>query len=166
MIALRLLAVFFGCWLCAGCAYRLGPTSTMNIRNIAVPNFTNKTYTPRFNVVVTDAIIKRFQTDGSIKVVSEEGADATLTGELTDWRRVPLRFNRQDVLAPNEYRVTVIAHVVLTDNRNGKRLIDGSFVGTTFYFFRDDLEQAERQAMPLLADDLAKRITDAIIDAW
>ncbi|MBI5396668.1 MAG: LptE family protein [Verrucomicrobia bacterium] len=165
MIA-RLIMALVGCALCAGCAYRVGPTSTLNIRSIAVPNFKNETYEPRISVQVTNAVIKRFQTDGSMKVVSEEAADATLKGTIVRWQRSALRYSRQNVLVPSEYQLSIHASAVLTDNRTGKRLVEGGFVGTTFYFFGDDLAQAERQALSLAADDLARRLTDRIVDAW
>lgn len=162
----RLFLALVGCALFAGCAYRVGPTSTLNVRSIAVPNFKNATYEPRISVQITDAIIKRLQTDGSMKVVGEEAADATLTGTITNWRRYGLRYSRNNVLIPSEYRLTVTALATLTDNRTGKQLVNGAFTGTTTYFFGDDLAQAERQALSLAADDLARRITDRIVDAW
>jgi len=151
---------------CGGCAYRVGPTSTLDVKTVAVPNFKNLTTQARISVQITNAIIKRLQTDGSVRVVSEDTADATLTGEIVRWERVPLRYNIYNVYVPSEYQLMVTAHVVLTNNRTGKRLFDTNLYGTTFYFFGNDLAQAERQAMPLAADDLAKRITDSILDAW
>ncbi len=162
----RLILALVGCVIFSGCAYRVGPTSTLGIRSIAVLNFHNKTHEPRLNVQITNAIIKRLQTDGSIKVVSEEAADATLSGTVTRWQRTALRYSRVNVLLPGEYQLIIYAHATLTDNRTGKRLVENDFIGTTFYFFSDDLAQAERQALPLAADDLARRITDRIVDAW
>ncbi|MBM3889374.1 MAG: hypothetical protein FJ388_09635 [Verrucomicrobia bacterium] len=151
---------------CGGCAYRLGPTSTLDIKTVAVPNFKNQTAQARISVQITNAIIKRLQTDGSIRVVSEDTADATLTGEIIGWQRSALRYNIANSYLPSEYQLMVTAHVVLTNNRTGKRILDTNLYGTTFYFFGDDLAQAERQALPLAADDLAKRIADRIVDAW
>jgi outer membrane lipopolysaccharide assembly protein LptE/RlpB len=164
--ALRFLVVLLAATLCGGCAYRLGPASTMNVRSIAVPNFHNKTLEPRISVQITDAVISRFQTDGAIRVVAEEAADATLTGEITDWRREPLLFRQDNSLVAKEYMLYITAHVILTDNRTGKRLVDSDFTGRTKYFFANDMNQSERQALPLAADDLARRITDRIVDAW
>lgn len=166
MIALRLFIAVLCCGCFASCAYRLGPTSTLNIRTIAVPNFVNHTYEPRMTVQATDAIIKRLQTDGSFRVVKEENADATLTGEVVTWRRHALRVSRDNPTSPTEYRLVVVATARLTDNRTGKKLMEGGFTGMTSYFFGDDMAQAERQAMPLALDDLARRIADRIIDAW
>jgi len=162
----RLMIALVGCAVFAGCAYRVGPTSTLNVRSIAVPNFKNVTYEPRISVQITDAVIKRLQTEGSIKVVGEEAADATLTGTITEWRRSPLRYDRHNVLVTSEYQLVIYATAILTDNRTGKRLVEGNFTGTTAYLFFDDLAQAERQAFSLAADDLARRITDRILDAW
>lgn len=163
---LRLLVAALAAAFCAGCAYRLGPTSTMNVRSIAVPNFHNKTFEPRISVQVTTAVIKRIQTDGSIRVVSEGAADATLTGDIVSWSREPLLFRPDNTLVAKQYDLRIQAHVVLTDNRTGKRLLEGDYVGKTQYFFGNDMTQAERQAFPLAADDLARRITDRIVDAW
>ncbi|MCX7825856.1 MAG: LPS assembly lipoprotein LptE [Verrucomicrobiae bacterium] len=161
-LAVALLAVLC----CGGCAYRLGPTSTLDIKTVAVPNFKNQTTEARISVPITNAVIKRLQSDGSIRVVSEDTADATLTGEIVSWQRTPVRYNIHNAYVPSQYQLVVTAHVVLTNNRTGKRIFDTHIAGTTSYFFGDDLAQAERQAMPLAADDLAKRITDRIVDAW
>ena len=164
--ALRIFVGVFAISLCGGCAYRLGSAGTLNVRSIAVPNFHNKTFEPRISVQVTDAVIRRFQTDGALRVVSEEAADATLTGEIIHWRREPLLYRADNVLVAKQYRLILQAHVILTDNRTGKRLIEGDFSGRTDYFFGGDMNQAERQAFPMAADDLARRITDRIVDAW
>ncbi|MFA6560916.1 MAG: LptE family protein [Verrucomicrobiia bacterium] len=163
---LRLFVVALAAAFCAGCAYRVGPTSTMNVRSIAVPNFHNRTFEPRISVQVTTAVIKRIQTDGSIRVVSEDGADATLTGDIVSWQREPLLFRSDNTLVAKQYQLNIQAHVVLTDNRTGKRLLEGDYIGKTQYFFGNDMTQAERQAFPLAAEDLARRITDRIVDAW
>jgi hypothetical protein len=163
---LRLLVAMLAAAFCAGFASRLGPASTMNVRSIAVPNFHNKTFEPRISVQVTDAVIKRIQTDGSIRVVSEEAADATLTGDILFWRRAPLLFRSDNTLVAKQYELQIQAHVILTDNRTGKRLMEGDYIGKTQYFFGNDMTQSERQAFPLAADDLARRITDRIVDAW
>ncbi len=163
---LRLLVAALACAFCAGCAYHLGPVSTMNVHSIAVLNLHNKTYEPRVSVAITDAIIRRIQNDGSIRVVSEDAADATLTGEITSWTREPLLLRSDNVLVAKEYMLLIYAHVVLTDNRTGKRLLDTSCVGRSQYFWSSDMTQAEQQAFPLAADDLARRICDLIVDAW
>ena len=164
--AQRLLVAALASTLCAGCAYHLGPASTMNVHSIAVPNFRNKTFEPRVSVQITDAVIRRIQNDGAIRVVSEDTADATLTGEITTWTREPLLYRSDNVLVAKEYMLLIYAHVLLTDNRTGKHLIDTTCVGRTQYFWSNDMTQAEQQAFPLAADDLARRICDRIVDAW
>ena len=98
----RLFVAALASALCSGCAYRLGPAGTMNVHSIAVPNFRNKTFEPRVSVQITDAVIRRIQNDGAIRVVSEDTADATLTGEITTWTREPLLYRSDNVLVAKE----------------------------------------------------------------
>lgn len=163
---LRMLVAALTSAMCAGCAYHVGPVSTMNVHSIAVLNFRNKTYEPRISVAVTDAVIRRIQNDGAIRVVNEDVADATMTGEITTWTREPLLQRSDNVLVAKEYMLLIYAHVLLTDNRTGKHLLDTTCVGRTQYFWSSDMTQAEQQAFPLAADDLARRICDQIVDAW
>jgi hypothetical protein len=152
----------------AGCAgYRLGPTLGAEYRSVAVPMFRNKTYKPQLEAQITNSIIKRFQADGTLRVESVADADIILTGEITDYRRHQLRSARTDTGAPREYRVSIDAKIEARDRVTGKLVLAPTVVtGSADTFIGADLQSAEQQALPLIADDLAKQVVTLLAEKW
>lgn len=154
--------------LTAGCAgYRLGAVSKMDYHSIAVPMFHNKTLTPQLEAQVTNGTIKRLQADGTLEVRSEADADVLLTGEIIRYRRSPLRSLRDETGTPREYRITIEAQIEARDRVTGRAVLKPTTVsGSAETFIGSDLQSAELQALPLVADDLAKRVVSLLVENW
>ena len=73
--------------------------------------------------------------------------------------RTEVTLSSSDVLTVQDFRLTVTAQVTARERATGKVLIDQSVNGYTLIRVGSDLTSAERQAMPLLAQDLARRVT-------
>ena len=128
--------------------------------------FSNKTYRPQLEAQITNGILKRFQADGTLQVDSVENADIVLTGEIIEYRRHELRSLRSQIGAPREYRVSIEARVQARD-RTGKVVLAPTVVtGSADTFIGDDVQSAEAQALPLIADDLAKRVVTLLAEKW
>jgi HEAT repeat protein len=56
------------------------------------------------------------------------------------------------------------AHVVAVDVNTGKTLFDRTVQGVTYLMIGNDEYTAERQAIPLLADDLARNAIAVLVD--
>ena len=69
-----------------------------------------------------------------------------------------------DTLTVRDYRIQLIAFVTAYDRVSGKNLVNREFVGRTLVRTGADQSSAERQALPLLTEDLARNITSAIAD--
>jgi len=156
------------CLLLAGCAgYRLGPNLGANYRSVAVMMFRNRTYMPQLEAQVSNAIIKRFQSDGTLRIESAANADIILTGEITEYRRGELRSVRSQVDAPREYRLSIVAKVEARDRVTGKVVLAATHItGKADTFIGNDLQSAELQALPLIADDLARQVVTLIAERW
>ncbi len=154
--------------LVAGCAgYKLGPATNVTYKSVAVPVFRNKTYQPRIENQVTSAIIKRFQMDGTLQVDSVANADVILTGTITQYRRQELRSLHGESGAPREYRLSIDARIEARDRVTGKIVLASTVVtGSADTFIGDDLQSAELQALPLVADDLAMRVVPLLAERW
>ena len=150
----------------AGCGYRLGPTSgqTAGAKSVQLNPFSNQTMAPRLGDAVTTALRRDLQRDGTYRLASHGGADVVVTGVLTHYDRHELSFEAKDVLTVTDYRVTVTAQVTARDAGSGKVLFDQPVTGYTLVRVGSDLASAERQAMPLLADDLAKNVIALLVD--
>jgi len=158
------------CLAISGClGYHVGPVKPYYLRDvhsIAVPTFKNRTLVPRVEVLITDTVIKQFQQDGTFQITSEEKADATLTGEISQINRTPARSVRGNVLATTEFNLVLIVKYTLTA-RDGKPLAGpGEINGTTSFFVSSDVTTDERQALPLATEDLATRLVTQLSEGW
>jgi Lipopolysaccharide-assembly len=154
-----------------GCAgYHIGPVQPYYLRSvhsIAVPTFENKTLIPRIAVLVTDSVIKQFQQDGTYRIAGDDQADAILKGEITRINRFPVRAVRGNVLATEEFGLTLRVRYSLVERSSGRVLTPPVEVtGTTSFFVGSDLTSEQRQAFPLAAEQLATTIVSRLSEGW
>ncbi len=145
-----------------GCAgYHLGPTNGMAAgeKSVQVTPFANQTLQPRLTDAVTAQMRKEIQRDGTFQLVSNGGADIVVNGALTAYQRAEITLAYNDVLIVRDFRLTLTAHVTATERATGRVLLDQPVIGYTLIRVGSDLPSAERQALPLLAADLAKNVT-------
>ena len=166
--ALATLGAWLGCALTLGCAgYHLGPVSNAGYKSVAVPMFKNKTLKPQLEAQVTNGILKRLQADGTLRVEPAEVADVVLVGEIVRYRRDPLRSVREDANKPREYRISIEAQIEAHDRLTGKTVLKPTVVtGSAETFIGTDQQSAENQLLPLIADDLAKRVVTLLVERW
>ena len=109
----------------------------------------------------------RLQTDGTYHLDTHGGGDVVVTGVITRYNRIGLSYLNSDVMTAQSLRVNLVAHVVVRDRATGRVLLDKDVTGYTLVTVGTDLASAERQASPLLAEDLARNITELITEgAW
>ena len=166
----NLLAAAVVAVLLSGCAgYHLGsvkPYALRDVHSIAVPTFKNATLVPRAEVLITDSVIRQIQADGTFRIAGgDESADATLKGEIVGVGRSPARSVRGNVLATTEFNLSLIVRYRLLD-RQGNQLSAGNASGGTSFFVSTDVNTNERQALPLAADSLARRLTSQLSEGW
>ncbi len=169
--ACRALYAALVCLLFPGClGYHLGPFPPKymeGIHSIAVPTVRNETLIPRIEVLTTDTIIRQLQEDGTYKVASSlDSADAVLECEITQLIRRPSRSVLGDIQATEEYELTLTVHYRVTRKATGEIVDDKSAAGTTSFFVSGDVNQDERQAIPLAAQAVGSRIASDIGEGW
>lgn len=155
--------------LVAGCAgYKLGPTNGVvaGEKKIQITPFLNHTLEPRLGDAVTTAVRQSIQRDGTYRLASHGDADIVVTGVVTKYTRHELNFEPHDVLTVQDYRVSVTAQITARDVSTGNTT---NWTSTAYTLVRvgSDLSSSERQAMPVLADELAKNVTGSLVDgSW
>jgi hypothetical protein len=152
--------------LLAGCAgYTLGPTNGVSAgdKTVQITPFLNHTFQPRLGDDLTTALRKDIQRDGTYRLATHGDADIVVTGFVTHYYRHELNFGSNDVLTVQTYDVNVSAVVTARDVGAGTTR---SWTNTASTLVRvgSDLTSSERQAMPVLAGELAKHVTDSLID--
>ena len=158
-----------GCALaCAsGCAgYRFGSSLPPDINSVFVRTFINKCNEPLIEIETTNATIAEFQKDGTLKIGRLEEADVILETTLVAITLEPLRYDRQDVAKPKEYRMILSASFVLKRNASGKTIGEGDCIGESTFIFGGNLASAKRSAVPKASEDLAKRIVEKVVEVW
>jgi len=154
--------------LCAGgCAgYRLGPSNgeVAGQRSVQVKFFRNDTPQPRVAEAVNTALRIALQKDGTYRLATQGDGDIVVSGAILRWDRPPLSFQPSDTLTVRDYRINLIAKVTATEKITGKILFEREVTGTTVVRALTDQTSTERQALPLLADDLARKATGLLVD--
>ena len=151
----------------SGCAgYRLGPTNGMEARSksIQVNPFQNQTLEPRLTDHTTHSLRKRLQQDGTYELNTKDSGDVIVNGVITGFRRSELAFQPSDVRTVRDYHLYMTAQVRAVDRATGKVLLNRPVTGRTTIRVGSDLASAERQAIPLLAEDLARNTTSLLVD--
>jgi outer membrane lipopolysaccharide assembly protein LptE/RlpB len=159
--------------LTSGCGYhRVGHSSALDpeIHTISIPGFVSQSREFRVEQLLTDAVIREFNTRTQFKVVSDPHAeaDAVLKGTVLSASSTPLAYDSQTGRAASAL-VTVSVHVTLTD-RHGKILFQNPS-----YLFHDQYEisrdvssffQEESPAIDRLSRDFAHTLVANILEAY
>ena len=150
-----------------GCAgYRLGPTNGLEAgeRSIQISPFANQTMQPRLTDTVASELRKELQRDGTFRLETHGDPDIVVNGSLTRYQRVEVTLAANDILTVRDFRLILTAQVTARERSTGKVLLDQPVSGNTLIRVGSDLTSAERQAMPLLANDLAKNVSALLAD--
>jgi hypothetical protein len=161
-LAVVLTMAFSGCM-----GYHVGPTNGLAAgqKSLRIHPFVNQTMEPRLGDAVMTAVRRSLQNDGTYRLATREGgANIVVEGTLTRYDRHALSFVPSDVLTVRDYRVSVTAQVIARDLDTGKVIFDRALTGYTLVRVGSDVTSAERQALPLLGDELAKKITALLVD--
>lgn len=153
-----------------GCAgYHLGPTNgvTAGAKSIQVNFFQNQTHEPRLVEAINSEMRKSLQRDGTYRLDTHGDGDLIVTGSIIHFNRAPISFQPSDIITARDYALSMSAHIMVRDRSTGKVLLDRDVAGRTTIRVGSDLASAERQAVPLMAEDLARNATSMIVDgAW
>lgn len=162
------------CWLLgllalclSGCAgYKLGPVNGVAAgeKAVQIRPFINHTLEPRLTDAVTAQVRKELQRDGTYRLATHDDGDIVVTGVITRYYRQEMSFTPRDTLTVRDFRLNLTAQVTARDRGTGKILFDRPLTGSTLVRIGSDLTSAERQALPLLAQDLARNVTSLLAE--
>ncbi|MFC1807083.1 LPS assembly lipoprotein LptE [Candidatus Omnitrophota bacterium] len=163
----------------SGCGYTTGSLLPPHIKNIYIEGFANsiplteessgrqryKTYRPRLEKDITQALIDKFIFDGHLKVTRKKDADVIVEGELKDFRREPTKYGHDDDI--EQYRIAIIVDIMLKDIKNDEVLWhESNFAGSDLYYTTGSQIKSEDAAVTDAVDDLARRIVERTIEVW
>jgi outer membrane lipopolysaccharide assembly protein LptE/RlpB len=157
----------------SGCGYHtVGHAVALppSVRTIAVPGFVSQSPTFRVEQVMTDAVVREFNTRTQFHVIHETntGADAVLKGTVLSATAAPLAYDSKTGRAASVL-VTVSMQVTLTD-RDGKVLFQNPA-----YLFHEQYElsrelssffEEDSSAMDRLSRDFARTLVANILEGY
>lgn len=157
-----------GLLILAGCAgYHLGGTPPPGVRSVCVPTFINHCGEPNIELDTTRSTIQEFQKDGNLSIKPEDQADAVLRVTLISYRLEPLRYDRNTGKTAREYRVILSAKCTLESKKEDNKILSSRKIsGDATFEYSGDLTTARFQALPLVAQDLARNIVDSVVSFW
>jgi hypothetical protein len=161
------LLAFAAVFLFAGCAgYQVGPTSGLEAgsRSIQINPPVNQTFEPRVAEELNHQLRKQIQRDGTFHLNTRGEGDVVVTATITRYQRFGETYLQRDTLTARDYRIHLAAQVTAYDRVSGKNLVQREFIGRTTVRIGGDQASAERQALPLVTEDLARSITSALVD--
>jgi outer membrane lipopolysaccharide assembly protein LptE/RlpB len=157
----------------AGCGYHTAGhavTLPQNVRTIAIPGFVSRSPTFRVEQVMTDAVVREFNTRTQFHVLHEikDDADAVLKGTVLSATASPLAYDSKTGRAASML-VTVSMQVTLTD-REGKVLFQNpSYLFHEQYELSRDLPsffEEDSPAMDRLSRDFARTLVANILEGY
>ena len=152
--------------LAGGCGYRVGTTNgqAAGSRSVQIAPFQNKTIEPRLVEAVSFAFRKQRQQDGTYRLDTHNERAVIVNGTIVSYERRGISYQSRDALTPRDYRLTITAQVTARERTSGKVLLDRTVTGHSDIRIGTDLSSAERQALPLVAEDLARNATALLVD--
>ena len=154
-------------FLMTGCGYTLVGQGNLpdHIKTIAIPVFENTTLEEGIEQSITNAAVQEFVRGGKVKLVSEDKADAVLTGKIISYKTEGVQYqNVDDKTEITTYKLTVAVNVELKDLVNDTVLWKsdglsedqdyegGPLIGAT------EEKDNESEALSVIAKDLAGKI--------
>lgn len=151
----------------AGCAgYKLGPTNSRKAgeTSIRIAPVQNETIEPRLSEAVNAALRKQLQQDGTFRLETQDEAGILVTSRIIRLDRSYLSLNPKDIITPRDYQMVLLMQLTATERGTGKILVDRTVTGRTTVRVGADVNSAEREAVPLLAEVVARRATSILAD--
>ena len=163
LAALGLVAIAVG-----GCGYSLRGHVPPHIKTVGVPIFQNRTTEPAVEGFLTRAIVEAFSTNGRLRVVQPEDADAILEGEVTGYTLDSIAFDpRANV---RQYRLTVTLNLRFRDVRRNVMLFEQAGLQERADFQVQsavaDTISREETALRLAAVDIARSVVNLAVERF
>ena len=162
-----------------GCGYTTHSILPSGESSLYVDNFVNKidittevteekvyyAYSPGMETDITREVIDKFILDGNFELKGIKKAGLLLKGQLTDFRREPLRYDANDNVI--EYRLSVIVDIELHNPKEGKVVWrEKDFAGESTYRTTGQFTRSENIALKEAISDLARRIVERTVENW
>lgn len=158
--AWALLSLFTGC-------YHLGSPSNLPFTRLYIAPVENDTYVPQAQSLVSSQLRKQFLREGRIVVDHKEDADAILYTKLTQYTTSTAATNEKETGLPQSFSFGLTATISLYSCQEDKMLLTNKSISSSIVTQIDGGAQiSEYQSIPTLAQELALKIKETLLNPW
>jgi len=119
-----------------------------------------ETFPALIETTLTNTLIRKFNSDGNLKVVSEDSRALKLSCTVNNYTKETLRSEADDTV--EEQRLRLAVQIEFTD-ADGEVLQSKTITGEATYLLNNKTEISARDD---LIDDTARRIVESITEEW
>ncbi len=150
--------------LCAGCqGYTRGSSVPEALRTVHVAAFENRTQYPKVGAIATQQLLDALIEDGTFRPVDYASARLRVQGVMAAPRTDAVSYDRNNIIVPDEYRLTLRASLYVHDALTGETLINGkTFSATETMMTRGDYQTGVTDALPRVSRKLAQTLLAAL----
>lgn len=112
---------------------------------------------------LTSEMINKFNIDGHLKVVNRAQSALELSCVVNNYTKEALRYTDSDDIKEQRLRLYVEMKLI---NPKGEVLQDKLIVGEASFFLSGPNQKSETVAQDELIEDTARRISEAVLEAW
>ncbi len=159
MLAVRPMLILSAVILLVGCGiYSFSPGGKAPFESINIPQFDNQTIEYQLSDKLTDAVVDAFIQDNIIKISEVSRAEAILMGTVSNYRRDPYTYDREDIVS--EYAVKVSVNVKIVKVGTEDVIWEQDFYAQGIYdALTESEEEGQDRAITLLTADILDRTT-------
>jgi len=170
--------LLFICLLTTSCShYTLGTEGKLSFTSIYIEPVANKSSLPQAQEIISEKLRSVFEKDGRVTLVnSPQAADVTLTVILRNFRRDVSAVRETDTGLASKFTLTLESVCALSDNRTHSVLFQNRLVSVEASSFTDkgipaivgpgNQQQSEYNTVPVLAQELADKVSHVVLDVW
>jgi len=139
-----------------------------DIKKIAVPYFKNETAEPDIEIEITQNIIDGLIKDNTLKVVSEDEADAIIEGTVIEYKNVPFTFSQTTgEIQAEQYRLVISLNISLYNKKKNEYIWENKKVTVHGdYYLESSVEQNYEKALETVYNDIVENILNATVQEW
>ncbi|MBR6802482.1 MAG: hypothetical protein IKM62_01525 [Kiritimatiellae bacterium] len=147
-----------------GCAgYQRGAAVPEPFRTVHVPAFENRTEYPMVGAIATQQFADALIEDGIFTLEDYDTARLKLQVVIQRCQTNSVRYDRNNVIVPNEYYLTLKATVYIYDAQTGEVYVDGKTLSATETMLtRNQYQTGVQDVLPRVSRKLAKVILDEL----
>lgn len=133
-------------------------------RSVQVNLFRNETIEPRLGESMGFALRRRIQQDGTYRLDTQGDGDIIINGVIVGYDRGGLTFQPNDLLTVRDFDLRMTAKITAMERATGKLLLDATITGSSSLRVGANQHAGEVQALPMLAEDLARKIVGRLAE--